>query len=83
MAEGTELKRTDDDMIIIIAQEIRKLGETPTIDMAQMDEDLDLAAGSTARLIESAAQDANYVVIRKGSTHASLAVRRIGRLRRA
>lgn len=81
MTEGTEVKRTDDDMIIIIAQEIRKLGEVPTIDMAQMDQDLNLPAGSTARVLESAADDAGYEIGRKGSTHASLR-RKAARIRR-
>lgn len=78
MAEGTEVKRTDDDMIIIIADEIRK-GSPSTIDMAQWDTDLDLPAGSTARLLEQAAADAYYEITRRGSTHASLA-RRQGRI---
>jgi hypothetical protein len=73
---------TDDDMIVILTHHVRTLGHNPILEFSQLDATLNFVDGTTARLLEVAADDAGYEIARKGSTHASLQ-RRQARLIRA
>ena len=65
-------ERTDDDLIIIIANELRRSGDSPMVEYSEWDSALGLPDGTTAKHIEAAAADIGLEVARKGSTHASL-----------
>ena len=73
---------TDDDMIIVLTQHVQNSGHNPTFEYANLDTTLNFPESTAQRLLEVAAADAGYEVVRSGATHARLQ-RRQARLIRA
>jgi hypothetical protein len=73
---------TDDDMIIVLTEHVQNSGHNPTFEYFKLDTNLNFPEGTVERLLEVAADDAGYEVVRRGATHARLQ-RRLARLIRA
>jgi hypothetical protein len=73
---------TDDDMIIVLTQHVQNSGHNPILEYANVDTNLNFPEGTAERLLEVAAADVGYEVVRRGATHARLQ-RRQARLIRA
>jgi hypothetical protein len=73
---------TDDDMIIVLTEHVLNSGHNLTFEYANLDTNLNFPEGTAERLLEVAAADAGYEVVRRGATHARLQ-RRQARLIRA
>jgi hypothetical protein len=73
---------TDDDMIIVLTEHVQNSGHNPTFEYAKLDTNLNFPEGTVERLLEVAADDAGYEVVKRGATHARLQ-RRPARLIRA
>jgi hypothetical protein len=73
---------TNDDMIIVLTQHVQNSGHNPVFEYANLDTNLNFPEGTAERLLEVAAADAGYEVVRRGATHARLQ-RRQARLIRA